>query len=147
MAVCRRYKVNIWGLACTTDSVITAGVWLPYGQYSSKLSWYDIPFFFFFWGVGGVKTLIGGILPKGPYLPCVSMAGRALLAGYPRYELLNIRALKFKDLNKIHIFPCMGKIFCVEFQREHLKFHTKYLAHTLKDIIFIQSWNFKGSLI
>ena len=24
-----------------------------------------------------------GILPKGPYLPCVSMAGRALLAGYP----------------------------------------------------------------
>ena len=26
-----------------------------------------------------------GILPKGPYLPCVSMAGRALLAGYPRF--------------------------------------------------------------
>ena len=25
---------------------------------------------------------IEGILPKGPYLPCVSMAGRALLAGY-----------------------------------------------------------------
>ena len=25
------------------------------------------------------------ILPKGPYLPCVSMAGRALLAGCPRY--------------------------------------------------------------
>ena len=28
-----------------------------------------------------------GILPKGPYLPCVSMAGRALLAGYHRIEL------------------------------------------------------------
>ena len=28
---------------------------------------------------------IEGILPKGSYLPCVSMAGRALLAGYPRY--------------------------------------------------------------
>ena len=28
---------------------------------------------------------IEGILPKGPYLPCVSMAGRALLAGYPRH--------------------------------------------------------------
>ena len=27
---------------------------------------------------------IEGILPKGPYLPCVSMAGGALLAGYPR---------------------------------------------------------------
>ena len=25
-----------------------------------------------------------GIQPKGPYLPCVSMAGRALLAGYSR---------------------------------------------------------------
>ena len=28
---------------------------------------------------------IKGILPKGPYLPCISIAGRALLAGYPRY--------------------------------------------------------------
>ena len=28
---------------------------------------------------------IEDILPKGPYLPCVSMAGRALLAGYPWY--------------------------------------------------------------
>ena len=28
---------------------------------------------------------IAGILQKGPYLPCVSMAGRALLAGYHRY--------------------------------------------------------------
>ena len=26
-----------------------------------------------------------GILPKVPYLPCVRMAGRALLAGYPRF--------------------------------------------------------------
>ena len=32
-------------------------------------------------------TYIEGILPKGPYLPCVSMAGRTLLAGYPRYIL------------------------------------------------------------
>ena len=29
---------------------------------------------------------IKGILPKGPYLPCISMAGRALLAGYHRYS-------------------------------------------------------------
>ena len=32
------------------------------------------------------------ILPKGPYLPCVSMAGRALLAGYPLFEDLCTRA-------------------------------------------------------
>ena len=31
-----------------------------------------------------------GILPKGPYLPCVSMAGRALLAGYHRINLGHI---------------------------------------------------------
>ena len=33
------------------------------------------------------------------------------------YELLNLRALKISPVNKIHIFQCMGKIFCAEFQR------------------------------
>ena len=61
------------------------------------------------------------------------------------YELLTLRALKFSYVNKIHIFQCMGKIFCVEFQRYPLKFHTKYLTHTLKDMIFMQFWNFKSS--
>ena len=61
------------------------------------------------------------------------------------YELLNLRALKFQYVNKIHIFQCMGKIFCVEFQRYPLKFHTKYLTHTLKDMIFMQFWNLKSS--
>ena len=61
------------------------------------------------------------------------------------YELLNQRALKFSYVNKIHIFQCMGKIFCVEFQRYPLKFPTKYLTHTLKDMIFMQFWNFKSS--
>ena len=55
------------------------------------------------------------------------------------YELLSLRALKFSPVNKMHIFQCMDKIFqCVEFQREPLNFHTKYLTHTLKDTIFIQ---------
>ena len=58
------------------------------------------------------------------------------------YELLNLRALKFSTVNKIYIFQYMGNIFCVEFQRVPLKFHTNYLTHTLKDTIFIQSWNF-----
>ena len=34
---------------------------------------------------------IKGILPKGPYLLCVSMAGRALFAGYHRYHILTFR--------------------------------------------------------
>ena len=61
------------------------------------------------------------------------------------YELLNLKALKFSHANKIHMFQCMGKIFCVEFQRYPLIFHTKYLIHTLKDMIFIQHWHFKSS--
>ena len=61
------------------------------------------------------------------------------------YELLNLRALKFSPVHKIHIFQCMGKIFCVEFQRVPLKFHTKYLTHTLKNVDFIQGWRFKSS--
>ena len=61
------------------------------------------------------------------------------------YELLNLRALKMSKLHKNHIFQCMGKIFCVEFQRVPLKFHTKYLTHTLKDVDFIHIWKFKSS--
>ena len=37
----------------------------------------------FYW----IRPQVEGILPKGPYLPCVSMAGRALLAGYHRSGL------------------------------------------------------------
>ena len=50
-------------------------------------------------------------------------------------------ALKSSPVNKIYIFQYMGKIFCVEFQRYPLKFHTKYLNPTLKDMILIQHWN------
>ena len=47
---------------------------------------------------------IKGILPKGPYMPCVSMAGRALLAGYhrsmPFYTILDeIKCLNIWHLN------------------------------------------------
>ena len=35
---------------------------------------------------------IEGILPKGPYLACVSMAGSALLAGYYRQVITSSRA-------------------------------------------------------
>ena len=36
---------------------------------------------------------IEGILPKGPYLPCVSMAGRALLAGYHEYTMATFKVV------------------------------------------------------
>ena len=47
-------------------------------------------------------------------------------------ELLNLRALNFSPAQKMHNFQSMRKIFWVEFQRVPLKFHTKYLTHTLK---------------
>ena len=61
------------------------------------------------------------------------------------YELLNLRALKFSPMDKIYIFQCMGKIFWVEFQRLPLKFHTKYLTHTMKYVISTKHRNFRSS--
>ena len=52
------------------------------------------------------------------------------------HELLNPRALKISMLYKNQIFQCIG-IFCVEFQRVPLKLHTKYFAHTLKNVAFM----------
>ena len=43
---------------------------------------------------------------------------------------------------EINIFQCLEKIFCVQFQRYSLKFHTKYLIPTLEDMHFIQNKNF-----
>ena len=57
------------------------------------------------------------------------------------YGFLNRRALK-SAMDKIYILQCNGMIFCVEFQRYPSKFHTKYRTYTLKDMIFIQRWNF-----
>ena len=36
-----------------------------------------------------------------------------------------------------------GKIFCAEFLRYSLKFHTKYLIHTSRDIYFFEKWIFQ----
>ena len=59
------------------------------------------------------------------------------------YELANLGALKSSLLMKLN-FQCMGKVFCVEFQRVPLNFQTKYPTHILKDKIFIQYWRFKS---
>ena len=59
------------------------------------------------------------------------------------YEILNLRALKISTLCKDCFFQCMGEIFCVEFQSYPLKFLTKYLTQTSKDVHFIRRWKFK----
>ena len=88
------------------------------------------------------------LLALVPFMPCMVMWDVCqYVRGYFKntYELLNLRALKFSPVDKIYIFQCMGKIFCVEFQRYPLKFHSKYFTHTLKDIDIIHRWKFKSS--
>ena len=47
---------------------------------------------------------------------------------------LNRNALQILPVYKLHIFQCMGKIFCVEFQRYPLKFHTKFVFVKIKNL-------------
>ena len=56
------------------------------------------------------------------------------------------RALTISMFHKYHTFLCLGKISCVEFQRYPLKFYTKYLTKTLKDIYFIWRQKMKSTL-
>ena len=55
--------------------------------------------------------------------------------------------LTFSQLDELHIFQWIVKIFCVESHRVPLKLHTIHLAYTSKAIIFIRRWNFQSSQI
>ena len=58
--------------------------------------------------------------------------------------LKSLKAHEISVCNKKCIFQWMGEIFSVGFQR-CLKFHTKYITHTLIDMYFIHRWKFKSS--
>ena len=51
---------------------------------------------------------IKGILPKGPYPPCLRMADRALLAGYPRYALTRYCSLSIPNM-KVSWLPTTAR--------------------------------------
>ena len=60
--------------------------------------------------VGHQGVYIEGILPKGPYRPCVSMAGRALLAGYRRHIVGSkpsfcVRNVSWRDDSLLSQYP------------------------------------------
>ena len=63
------------------------------------------------------------------------------------YKLLNLTGLEISTLYMNCIFQCMGKLFCVEFQRYPLKFHTKILPIHWKMCIKMHWWKFKSSWI
>ena len=78
------------------------------------------------WRQPGGKPLSEPMMARLPTHICVTCVTRpqwvnsCLLIRGPfknAHELLNLRALKFSSVNKIHIFQCMSKISCVEFQR------------------------------
>ena len=62
------------------------------------------------------------------------------------YKLLNLTGLEISTLYIKCIFQCMGKLFCVEFQK-NLKFHTKILPIHWKMFIKMHRWKFKSSWI
>ena len=43
------------------------------------------------------------------------------------------RKSEYSYINKLHIFQCMGKTFCVEFHREPLKLHKKTYPYIERD--------------
>ena len=47
---------------------------------------YDKPLHWIIFSACNSRLILRVSCQKGPYLPCVSMAGRALLAGYHRYD-------------------------------------------------------------
>ena len=55
-----------------------------------------------FWASGYIES----ILPKGPYLPCVSMTGRALLAWYHRYRMCKQIISRLRDKYENYSMPC-----------------------------------------
>ena len=82
--------------------------------------------------------------PLGAYHECPGGGGGGGWGRFKNtYELVTLRAYKFSPVDKIHIFQCMGMIFCVEFQRVPLKFHTKYLIFIHWNIIFLL-WNLEN---
>ena len=60
------------------------------------------------------------------------------------YELLNPRALKLSMLYNNRILQCMGKIFCVEFQRYPLKFIQNILPIHWKMCILFTGKNLRA---
>ena len=88
---------------------------------------------------GNAHLHIEGILPKGPYLLCVSMAGRTLLAGYHRY--LDCMWVAFVAGNLL--FIKIRYTNYIEFNSDHISMKTvaSYGWHSFS---VVQSHNIYG---
>ena len=77
-------------------------------------------------------SYIDGILQKGPYPPCLHMADRALLAGYPWYFLwLWDEGWPLSILNE-----SLGRSAAKTLVRFQMSGHPKYRSHTFWDSLW-----------
>ena len=85
-----------------------------------------------------------GILPKGPYPPCLRMADRALLAGYPRWEMMKSGPLSGNQnhcLTELLIILfmiwmlCLPCIVCIDFVTSNMEWTSDLLLET-----FVECW-------
>ena len=67
---------------------------------------------------------IKGILPKGPYLPCVSMAGRALWAGYHRHVQWQKSKISVQYHDQQKYIPLIFFTYHIKTIRTNILFHT-----------------------
>ena len=85
--------------------------WITTEAFNSTVCWLEFDTTHCSW-LQYAAVHIEGILPKGPYLPCVSMAGRAFLAGYHRYVMWSEKVLAFhsKQDNAIKNYPIVSLV-------------------------------------
>ena len=60
---------------------------------------------------------------------------------------VNFKALNFLTLYKSSIFQCLSQILCMELQREPLKFHIRYFAHTFNKTEILRALRFRSSQV
>ena len=84
-----------------------------------------------------VEPYIDGILPKWPYLPCLRMADKALLTGYPWYPI-TVPVDSATDIPSARSMPVHRVILEMVIQVADMLVHfmssTTYLNHTIQTI-------------
>ena len=91
------------------------------------------------WHIGHIE----GILPKGPYLPCVSMVGRAPLAGYHRYiRWMSLHWWYFKiGLGAGVLSRCTKTLFWPILNRFHQVKFRKWATLCYIESMTVKSWS------
>ena len=74
------------------------------------------------------------ILPKGPYRPCLRMADRALLAGYPRYALCPLWGISPSSNSCVFWYPVLQSSLMNSLEDQIWNLHVPSLPITCHDL-------------